>query len=283
MAIQTRRGNAIDFNSNKMLPGEPATVIDGGKIKWCVSPGNVKTIATVEDMASSISDADQIIIDELTAGANAAANVVEGVLDGVNHIIDDNGTYYQLNSADGGMYLKEIAPDTNPPASTTILDNISSLQTDVSNLDANKVAKADIVQTDTVNDSSKVPSSVVTYGLGQEIDAINNRFIETTESVSFSLSGATITGTGTLRKNDYFAQFTSGYATFSGLTAGAWSTIGTVSTVFCPITQVTITISIFSGSTLGYAFVTINTMGKIQINPSLATFNCYMPSFFYFT
>ena len=34
--------------------------------------------------------------------------------------------------------------------------------------------KFDIVDTDTINDPSKLPSSAVTFALGQEIDAINN-------------------------------------------------------------------------------------------------------------
>jgi hypothetical protein len=174
MAIQSRRGNSADFDANKLLSGEFVTVIDQGKPKICITPGNVKTLATVEDMSVAISEANQIIIDELTLGANAAANIVEGVLDGVNRIIDNNGTFYQMESENGSLYLKEIAPDPTSPLSTTILDDINSLQMNVSDLESRKIDKTNIVNTDQVNDSTKVVSAAVAYNLGQEIDTINS-------------------------------------------------------------------------------------------------------------
>ena len=166
MAIRTRRGNNADFDPNKLLSGEPATVLDDGKIKWCISPGNVKTVATVEDMTEAISEANQAIIDELTAGANAVANVVEGVLDGVNNLIDSNGKYYTIKVDNGELYLEEIEPDPSPPISQTILDDIADLQD-------GKVDKTSIVQNTTVNDPAKIPSSAVTHGLQEEINDID--------------------------------------------------------------------------------------------------------------
>jgi hypothetical protein len=151
-----------------MLSGEPATITDNKKIVWCVAPGDVRTLATVEDMTTAISEAEQPIIADLTAGANAVANVVEGVLDGVNHVIDDNnGKYYMIGSTNGSLYLEETAPDPTPPVSETIL-------TDIDNLNNNKQDKANIIQSDAINDSTKYPSAAVTYGLGQEIDNLND-------------------------------------------------------------------------------------------------------------
>ena len=49
---------------------------------------------------------------------------------------------------------------------TNILNNISALQ-------SGKIDKTAIVQ-HRYNDTTKVPSSAVTYGLGQQIDTINN-------------------------------------------------------------------------------------------------------------
>ena len=57
--------------------------------------------------------------------------------------------------------------ENDPNELTNILNNISALQ-------SGKIDKTAIVQTDTVNDTTKVPSSAVTYGLGQQIDTINN-------------------------------------------------------------------------------------------------------------
>ena len=51
--------------------------------------------------------------------------------------------------------------ENDPNELTNILNNISALQ-------SGKIDKTAIVQTDTVNDTTKVPSSAVTYGLGQD-------------------------------------------------------------------------------------------------------------------
>lgn len=48
-----------------------------------------------------------------------------------------------------------------------------------------KVNKTDIVQTDTVNDTTKIPSSAVTYALGQEIDTLNDNL----GNIKFTASG----------------------------------------------------------------------------------------------
>ena len=57
----------------------------------------------------------------------------------------------------------------------------------------------DLVQTDTINDPAKVPSSAVTYGLGQEIDTLNNNLAWQTD-VSIPLSNDW-TGTINVSKN----------------------------------------------------------------------------------
>lgn len=167
MAIRTRRGNSADFDPDKLVSGEPATVTDNGKIKWCVSPGNVKTIATIEDMTDAITEANQPIIEQLTDGANAVANVVEGVLDGVNHVIDSNGTAYKIGMDNGELFLEELEEDTSEPASSRILQDIEDLQN-------NKINKTSIVQNTSVSDTDKVPSAAVTNSLQRQINEQNN-------------------------------------------------------------------------------------------------------------
>lgn len=121
MALRTRGGNTADFDPNKMLPREPATVTDAKEIKWCVSPGDVRTLATIEDMTEAISTADQQIIAELTAGANAAASLVEDTLDGANNYIDDTtGTYYKMGVNNGVAYIETVAPDPTKPDAPNI-------------------------------------------------------------------------------------------------------------------------------------------------------------------
>jgi hypothetical protein len=168
MAIRVRRGLKADFDPNKLLPGEPSSPLDSKELFIAFAPGDVKKIATYEDMVSNIEEANTEIIADLTSGANAVANVVEGILDGYNTMVDDTtGTPYTVKVDNGAIYLEEADPDPTPPVSETILDDIADLQT-------GKFDKANIVQTDTVNDVSKVASSAVVYAHGVEIDTINN-------------------------------------------------------------------------------------------------------------
>lgn len=87
MAIQNRRGKYSDFDPEKMVPGEWATVLsgdpnagDGKSIYHCFSAGNVKRMATYEDMEDNINKATDDIrnefledINNATQSANTAA------------------------------------------------------------------------------------------------------------------------------------------------------------------------------------------------------------------
>lgn len=87
MAIQNRRGNYSDFDPEKMVPGEWATVLsgdpnagDGKSIYHCFSAGDVKRMATYEDMEDNINKATDDIrnefledINNATQSANTAA------------------------------------------------------------------------------------------------------------------------------------------------------------------------------------------------------------------
>ena len=74
MAIQTRRGSYDDFDPAKMLPGELATVTsgdpganDGRSVYACFAAGDIKRMATYEDMQENISQATQDIQEDFTA------------------------------------------------------------------------------------------------------------------------------------------------------------------------------------------------------------------------
>lgn len=81
MAIQMRRGAYVNFNPAKLMPGEWAVVVSGdsgakdGKAAYiCFAAGDVKRVATYEDMVDNVHDAvDQnngAIIKEITDAAN---------------------------------------------------------------------------------------------------------------------------------------------------------------------------------------------------------------------
>jgi hypothetical protein len=50
MAIRIRRGNQVDFDPNKLVPGELGLVLDAGKLYFCYSAGNTKQLTTAEDV-----------------------------------------------------------------------------------------------------------------------------------------------------------------------------------------------------------------------------------------
>lgn len=84
MAIQHRRGAFDRFDPTRLLPGEWAVVLsgdasasDGMAAYICFAAGTVKRVATYEDMAESIANANEDLIAELTkqiAAATSTAN-----------------------------------------------------------------------------------------------------------------------------------------------------------------------------------------------------------------
>jgi hypothetical protein len=88
MAIQNRRGSYSDFDKSKLVSGEWAVVTSGDpasnsgrSVYMCFEPGQVKRMATYEDMTNDVSAAVadkqktlQSMVDSATASKTAAAN-----------------------------------------------------------------------------------------------------------------------------------------------------------------------------------------------------------------
>lgn len=72
MATQMRRGQQIDFNPDKMLPGEWAVSLDRKNIYMCFSPGDVRRMSTYEEMVQNIQDATEAVAALFTADVQAA-------------------------------------------------------------------------------------------------------------------------------------------------------------------------------------------------------------------
>lgn len=58
MAIQMRRGNRVDFNPSKMLPGEWAISQDTEQIYMCYSPGRVVEVGSASALTPYIQEAE---------------------------------------------------------------------------------------------------------------------------------------------------------------------------------------------------------------------------------
>lgn len=91
MAIQNRRGNYEDFLPEKMLPAEWAIVLSGdpvvtdGKSAFiCFSPGDVKRIATHNDMVAQFNSINANLIEKLTGDVTDAANSANVATSGAN-------------------------------------------------------------------------------------------------------------------------------------------------------------------------------------------------------
>ena len=91
MAIQNRRGNYEDFLPEKMLPAEWAIVLSGdpvvtdGKSAFiCFSPGDVKRIATHNDMVAQFTAINADLIEKLTGDVTDAANAANVAASGAN-------------------------------------------------------------------------------------------------------------------------------------------------------------------------------------------------------
>lgn len=81
MAIQMRRGAYINFNKAKLLPGEWAVVLsddqnanDGKSVYICFAAGNVKRMATYEDMLDNVRNAIETENEEIIASITDAVN-----------------------------------------------------------------------------------------------------------------------------------------------------------------------------------------------------------------
>ena len=96
MAIQVRRGNYADFDPDKMLPGEWACVLasdpvveDGRSVFICFSAGNVKRMATYEDMVAQFGDMTDDIINQLTSEVDAVIIVANEAAENANDVAED--------------------------------------------------------------------------------------------------------------------------------------------------------------------------------------------------
>lgn len=58
MAIQMRRGNAVDFDPSKMIPGEWAVSQDNEKLYMCFTAGRVIEIGTTTSIITYVKDAE---------------------------------------------------------------------------------------------------------------------------------------------------------------------------------------------------------------------------------
>lgn len=125
MAIQTRRGSYNDFDPEKLLPGEWAAVTDGDpegrdgtSIYMCFGPGQVKRMATYEDVIPKDEFVSEQINKWLDDHPEATTTVQDGSLQEVKFAAD-------LRKRKGSTYdtLSELKADTSLISGMTCITN----------------------------------------------------------------------------------------------------------------------------------------------------------------
>lgn len=128
MAIQTRRGIYDDFDPAKMLPGELATVTsgdpgadDGRSVYACFAAGDVKRMATYEDMQENISQATQDIQEDFTAQLTQKISQADTAISQAQ-----TATSAANIAAQGADEAKQEALDAAEEAKSYVLGDISN-------------------------------------------------------------------------------------------------------------------------------------------------------------
>ena len=128
MAIQTRRGSYDDFDPAKMLPGELATVTsgdpganDGRSVYACFAAGDVKRMATYEDMQEDISQVTQDIQEDFTAQLTQKISQADTAISQAQTAISEANT-----AAQGANEAKQEALEAAEAAESYVLGDISN-------------------------------------------------------------------------------------------------------------------------------------------------------------
>lgn len=178
MAIQNRRGLMADFDPNKLLPGEFAFPIDTGEVYYCVAPGNVKRVATKEELQEILTSSPEAytalkqLLSDLEDDPSELTNILTNISNLQSGKLDKAG-----DSKDNTVTFTEASEDTDivtGESHSTIFGKIlKSIKTLRSGL-AGKFDKTNIVQSAEISDTGKVPSAAVTNGLANQITQLNN-------------------------------------------------------------------------------------------------------------
>ena len=128
MAIQLRRGAYSDFDPDKMLPGEIAVVTsgdpgadDGRSVYACFVAGDVKRMATYEDMEENIDQATQDIQEAFSAQLTQKISQADTAISQAQTAISEANT-----AAQGANEAKQEALEAAEAAESYVLGDISN-------------------------------------------------------------------------------------------------------------------------------------------------------------
>ena len=274
MAIQNRRGNFVDFNPAKMLPGEWAVVQNGDpssnsgtSIYMCFSVGNVKRMATYEDMVENINLATADVQAMFTADVQAAILAATQATAGANTVISN--AQNAIADTNAAISRADVATANAVAVYEQLKDiDVAQLQDDINNL-------AEVARTGNSID--------VNYNsLGSELEAINvqtaidelsakNSDLANTIDDFSAVNQATIPiNTAVFTAGDMIVVKSGNVATLLILgTLKTWTanqTLGTLPAGFRPVIATRAAVNQYSAVTNGVAaMVTVTPAGNIGV------------------
>jgi len=193
MAIQNRRGLKAKLDTNKLLPGEFAIPTDSKEIYVAFAPGDVKRMATYEDMVDNIADATNEIRTAFSAGVTTAiesaniaisnANIVttktNEALQNADAIIQEAAIIIDTNLATKADQAALNITNANVVTNTAMIADMKngavsgSLQAQVTTVNTNIATKADKTALDATNTNLGILSSLTTTVKSSVVNAIN--------------------------------------------------------------------------------------------------------------
>lgn len=201
MAIQTRRGNYADFDPDKMLPGELATVTsgdpgakDGRSVYACFAAGDVKRMATYEDMEENIDRATRDVQEAFSAQLTQKISQADTAISQAQ-----SATSAANTAAQGANEARQEALDAAAAAESYVLGDISSKTVTFSEAssraniktgertstlfgkikkwfsDLKAFAFLDLAQDTETDDENRAASAAVTRNLQGKINELNTK------------------------------------------------------------------------------------------------------------
>jgi hypothetical protein len=158
MAIQHRRGLKVDFDPNKMLPGEFAYALDTAELFYCYGVGNVKRLATIEDIEILLdtNETAYTALQQLIAELENET-VLTGILSDISNL-QDNKLDKTGVSSNNTVIFSEASEDEDIVSGEThstlfgkILKSIKTFRGNISNITTNIGTLASLLTTDRSN------------------------------------------------------------------------------------------------------------------------------------
>ena len=296
MSVNTRGGLKADFDPNKMTENEIAGTWDTKEIFYTFAPGDVKQLATKEDFQADLDALDSNI--ERAEHAYLAAESLLVNKAGINDVTPTLSEAYsgaKTQSLIDNISIDDLSTSTATFTQATVDADIATGDTlavlfgkilkrfaTIATSLAGKFSKADIVNSDTVNDITKVPSSAVTFALGAEIDTNKTAIATINTNLAYEKILLNALTTSYLQNpENCYVKIKSGVKALKlysqspvNLLANTQYALFTLPIKYRPEDNVDNYIIIKSGVAYNYAMLTIAKTGVVSIYPySIITAN----------